>query len=286
MSQLRSPAEIVEAMAHTGTEKATLPIWKLGLMAVLGGMFIGLGTLLALECAAGSPGLAASDPGLVKLLFGAVFPLGFIAVTLTGADLFTSNCAAGMVSAWQRHINAGTLARFWLVSYLGNMVGAVITAWLFGLQTHLITSDTSSAYLIHLAMGKVSHPFWMTFVKAMLANLLVCVAAMQGYSAKDTLGRMLGIWFPVMAFVAMGMEHSIANLFILPAAVMAGADISLTQMVWNNLIPATLGNIVGGALLIGLPYALIYTKARVRPAEEVDAVVNGAASSALPDMAH
>ncbi|MBB5191217.1 formate/nitrite transporter [Silvimonas terrae] len=262
MSLLRSPSEIVDYMAHHGTEKARMPVWRLGLMAVLGGMFIGLGTLLAMEVAGGATGLAATNPGLVKLLFGAVFPLGFIAVTLTGVDLFTSNCAGGFTGWWQGGIGHKLLVRFWVISFVGNAIGAVATAWLFGLETHLLTSDAATQFLVNIAQGKVSHPFWMTFTKGLLANMLVCVASMQGYSAKDTFGRMLGIWFPVMAFVTLGMEHSIANLFIIPAAMMAGADISMSQFIIGNLIPATLGNLVGGALMIGLPYALIYLPAR------------------------
>lgn len=282
MSQIRTPAEIVEYMSHHGAEKATTPTWRLGLMAVLGGMFIGLGTLLAMEVAGGSTGLAASNPGLVKLLFGAVFPLGFIAVTLTGADLFTSNCAGGFVSWWRREIDWRLLSRFWAISFAGNAVGAIAAAWVFGLETHLLTTDAATQYLITIANGKVSHPFWMTFTKGMLANLLVCVASMQGYSAKDTLGRMLGIWFPVMAFVTLGMEHSIANLFIIPAAMMAGADISISQFVFANLIPATLGNLVGGALLIGLPYALIYLPRRKAAVTAAKAEMPNAAC--VPDL--
>ena len=281
MSQSRSPSEVVEYMAHHGAEKTALATWKLALMATLGGMFIGLGTLLAVQVAGGSPALGASNPGLLKFMLGAVFPIGFIAVTLTGADLFTSNCATGFMSAWRREITWPAMGRFWLVSYMFNAVGALLAAWLFGLQTHLLTNDTATQYLINIAMSKTEHPFWMTFTKGMLANLLVCVAAMQGYTAKDTLGRMLAIWFPVMAFVALGMEHSIANLFIIPAAMMAGADIGMGQFIWGNLVPATLGNIAGGALLIGLPYALIYS-----PARKLDVTVAAATDvrAVVPDM--
>jgi formate/nitrite transporter FocA (FNT family) len=97
-------------------------------------------------------------------------------------------------------------------------------------------------------------------MKGVLANMLVCLAAWQGYSAKDTLGRMVGIWAPVMTFVALGMEHSIANLFFIPAAMMAGLHATVGEFVVNNLIPATLGNIVGGAVFIGLPYAWLYSE--------------------------
>ena len=108
----------------------------------------------------------------------------------------------------------------------------------------------------------MSHSWVEVFSKGILANMLVCVAAWQAYSSRSTTGKILGIWFPVMAFVALGTEHSIANLFFIPAAMLSGADITVGQFVTANLIPATLGNWVGGALLIGLPFAWLYTTRR------------------------
>ncbi|WP_200915237.1 formate/nitrite transporter family protein [Jeongeupia sp. HS-3] len=258
-STLRSPAEIVGYIAHAGAEKARLHPGRLLGIAVLGGMFIGIGTILAVIVAGGCTGLAVSNPGLVKFIFGALFPLGFIAVTLTGADLFTSNCALGASAVLRGELGVGEMLRFWGISYFGNFIGAVGAAYFLVYLTHLITpGDPATAYLIGIAQGKTSHPFMMTFMKGVLANVLVCVATMQGYSAKDTFGRVLGIWFPVMAFVTLGMEHSIANMFIIPAAMLGGLDVSWGHFIVSNLIPATLGNIVGGALVIGLPYTLIY----------------------------
>ncbi|WP_148715979.1 formate/nitrite transporter family protein [Chitinolyticbacter meiyuanensis] len=258
-SNLRSPAEIVDYVAHGAVDKAALPLPRLGLMAVLGGIYIALGGLLALVVAGGMTGLASSDPGLVKLVFGAVFPLGFIAVVLTGVDLFTSNCATQTVAAWRREIGGADMARVLGVSYAGNFVGALLAALCFGWLTGiLVPGEPWTAYLLKLAQGKLSHPFWMTFMKGVLANLLVCLAAWQGYSARDTLGRMVAIWLPVMAFVALGLEHSIANMFFIPAAMLAGLDVSWGQFIWANLVPATLGNLVGGAVVFGLAYAVLY----------------------------
>jgi formate/nitrite transporter FocA (FNT family) len=99
-----------------------------------------------------------------------------------------------------------------------------------------------------------------SFMRGVLANLLVCIATWQGYSAKDTLGRMVGIWLPVMGFVALGMEHSIANMFFIPAAMLAGFDVTWSHFFIANLVPVTLGNLVGGAIFVGLPYVWLYTK--------------------------
>ncbi|WP_028449185.1 formate/nitrite transporter family protein [Chitinibacter tainanensis] len=259
MSNMLAPSGIVDYVEHSALDKVALPQARLWVMAIIGGMFISLGGLLALVVAGGSPGLAASNPGLQKFVFGAVFPMGFIAVVLTGVDLFTSNCATQMVPLQRARIDLATVARVWSVSYLGNFVGALLTAWAFAYMTGIFKpGEPATNFLLNVAHHKLENPFITTFFKGMLANILVCVAAWQAYSAKDTLGRMMAIWLPVMAFVALGMEHSIANMFFIPAAMLMGLDASFGDFLLHNLLPATLGNIVGGALVIGLPYAWIY----------------------------
>jgi formate/nitrite transporter len=158
------------------------------------------------------------------------------------------------------------MLRVLVVAYLANVVGAVGLA-LLGWSGGILGPDQPwTPYLLALADGKVSHSWAEVFSKGILANMLVCVAAWQAYSSRSTTGKILGIWFPVMAFVALGTEHSIANLFFVPAAMLSGADITVAQFVTANLIPATLGNWVGGALLIGLPYAWLYSVRRTAPA--------------------
>ena len=259
MTGILAPAAIVDYVEHSALDKALLSFSRLGVMALIGGMFISLGGLLALVVAGGSPELMASNPGLGKFVFGAVFPLGFIAVVLTGVDLFTSNCATQMVPFQRSKLALPDVLRVWSVSYAGNFIGAVFTAWAFAYMTGIFKPDDAAThFLLALAQHKLENPFITTFFKGILANILVCVAAWQAYSARDTLGRMMGIWLPVMAFVALGMEHSIANMFFIPAAMLLGLDVSWGDFLMQNLLPATLGNIVGGALFIGLPYAWIF----------------------------
>jgi formate/nitrite transporter len=260
-SNILSPDHLVNYIDDAAVVKVALRPPRLLVMAFLGGIFISLGALLAVVVAGGATQLLAENPGLDKLLFGAVFPIGFIAVVLTGADLFTSNCATQMVPWYRRKVKLREVLRVWSVSYLGNLIGALFAAWAFAYMTGLLTANQPwTPYIINLAEHKVHQPFQVVFMKGVLANMLVCVAAWQGYSAKDTLGRMVGIWAPVMTFVALGMEHSIANLFFVPAAMLAGANITLLDFAVHNLLPATVGNIVGGALLIGLPYAWLYSE--------------------------
>ncbi len=264
MNGMLAPSAIVDYVEHSALEKSALPCSRLAVMAIIGGMFISLGALLAVYVAGGSPELMQSNPGLGKLLFGAVFPLGFIAVVLTGVDLFTSNCATQMVPLQRNLLAKRAVARVWCLSYLGNFMGALFTAWAFAYMTGIFKpNDSATLYLLSIAHHKLENPFVVTFFKGVLANVLVCVAAWQGYSAKDTLGRMMGIWLPVMAFVALGMEHSIANMFFIPAAMLLGLDASWGDFLLHNLLPATLGNIVGGALFIGLPYAWIFRRQAV-----------------------
>ncbi|WP_211251254.1 formate/nitrite transporter family protein [Deefgea rivuli] len=264
MTGMLAPSAIVDYIEHSAVEKSALPFSRLAVMAMIGGMFISLGGLLAVVVAGGSPELMTSNPGLGKFLFGAVFPLGFIAVVLTGVDLFTSNCATQMVPWQRKQLSSADVGRVWLLSYSGNFIGAVFTAWAFAYMTGIFKpNDPATLYLLSVAHHKLENPFLMTFFKGILANILVCVAAWQAYSAKDTLGKMMGIWLPVMAFVALGMEHSIANMFFIPAAMLLGLDASWGDFLLNNLLPATLGNIVGGALFIGLPYAWIFHQQKI-----------------------
>jgi formate/nitrite transporter len=277
-----TPDGIVDYADHSATAKAGFSLPRFAVMAVMGGMFIALGGLLAVIVAGGSLEIGTTNPGLQKFILGAMFPMGLIAVVLTGVDLFTSNCATCTVSWYRRNISTNDVLRVWTISWLGNFVGALIVAWLFGHVTHLLAEEQPwTPYLLKMATGKLSNPFWVTFTKGILANLLVCTASWLGYSAKDTLGRMFGIWLPVMAFVTMGMEHSIANMFFIPAAMLAGLDVTWGHFITANLIPATLGNIVGGAIFIGLPYAYLFTEKREQAAADA-----AAAGKAQEDAAH
>jgi formate/nitrite transporter len=259
MAEARSPAATVDTIDDAAVSKSALPNTKLFVMSVLGGMFIAVGALLAIVVAGGSTELVANNPGLARLVMGVVFPVGFIAVMLTGAGLFTSDCATQMVPWYRRRVSGSAMLKVLFVAYLANIVGAVGLAFL-GWSSGILGPDQPwTPYLLALADGKVSHSWVEVFSKGILANMLVCVAAWQAYSSRSTTGKILGIWFPVMAFVALGTEHSIANLFFVPAAMLSGADITVAEFVTANLIPATLGNWVGGALLIGLPFAWLYS---------------------------
>ncbi|BDD11897.1 formate transporter (plasmid) [Fulvitalea axinellae] len=246
-----SPSEIGAAFIKSAKQKLKCSSFELFLLAIMGGAFVALGGLLSIVVGGGMPEVAANNPGLQKFIFGSVFPVGLIMVILSGADLFTSDCAIMTVTTLSKESKWAQLCRVWTVSYIGNFVGAILVAFLFAYKSGVITQEPFAQTAIDIAVGKTSNPFIKTFVKGIGANWLVCTAVWMAYSAKDNFGRIIGIWLPVMTFVTFGFEHSIANMFFIPTAVYLGADISWGTFITANLIPATLGNIVGGALFVG-----------------------------------
>lgn len=255
-----TPNEIASIFADSSKSKAQTPFVKFALMAIMGGIFIALGGLLTVMVAGGMPVTAAQNIGLVKFTAGSLFPVGLIMVCIAGADLFTSDCAGMVLSTMQHKTSIKQLIKVWIFAYMFNFIGAQLVAYFMAYKTGVITLAPFSDYLNVLALGKLKSPFATVFLKGIGANALVCLGTWMGYAGKDVLGKALGIWVPVMLFVTLGYEHSIANMFFIPAAIYNGSDISWCQFVFDNLIPATIGNIVGGSVFIGLIYGYIYNK--------------------------
>ncbi|MCC8153955.1 MAG: formate/nitrite transporter family protein [Tannerellaceae bacterium] len=253
-----NPRQIAAEFSSSGCYKSSLPIHKFCIISILGGAFIAFGGLLSVMVAGGMPGIGTENPGLIKFIAGAMFPVGLILVSVTGADLFTSDCTAFTLPVLQKKIGLQKFAMYLTLSFLFNFVGAQLIAWLFTAKTGLIYSDPWQSYLHHYAEMKVNQDFITVFIKGIGANWLVCLGMWMGYAAKEIPGKAIGIWIPVMLFVTLGYEHSIANMFFIPAAIYTGADISWINFLTHNLLPATLGNIVGGAGLVGCIYGYLY----------------------------
>lgn len=254
------PHKIAAPFAGLAVKKAGMSIFHFSIYAFLGGAFIALGGLLSILVAGGMPGVAASNPGIVKFMAGAMFPLGLVLVVVAGAGLFTSDCATLPFAYWQKKISIKQVLKIGVVGYFANFLGALLVAWLLAYQTGTLTSDPWKGYSMQLALHKTHSTFWVVFAKGIGANIMVCLAVWMAAAAKDISGKVLVIWMPVMAFVAMGWEHSIANMFFIPLGMMLGAPISLYGFLYNNLLPATLGNIVGGLVFVALPYFLLWGK--------------------------
>ncbi len=257
---LYSPNEIIDVAGKTAIAKDGYSTSKILVLSFMAGAYIAFGGLLAIIVGGGIPGIAAENPGIAKLLFGAAFPVGLMMVVMAGAELFTGNNAYFMPNVLSGKQSWTAPLRNWGLVYVGNFIGSVFLAYFITHLTDTVSSEPWASTVQNIAVAKTGNPFYKTFLKGIGANWLVCLALWMGMSAQHTSGKIMGIWWPVMAFVAMGFEHSIANMFFIPLAIFEGADISWVTFVVKNLIPATLGNIVGGAFFVGTLYWYAYVK--------------------------
>jgi len=260
MKNYNSPGDITKEFADSGVYKSNLSLSKFSIIAILGGAFIAFGGLLSVMVAGGIPGIGEENPGLVKFIAGALFPIGLIMVSVTGADLFTSDCTAFTIPLLQKRIRITVFIKFLILSYVFNFVGTQIITYWFSSGIGFFDKEPWQSYLHHYAEAKVNQDFWNVFIKGIGANWLVCLGMFMGYASKDIIGKCIGIWIPVMLFVTLGYEHSIANMFFIPAAIYSGANIIWSDFIIHNLIPATIGNLIGGAILVGCVYWYIFLK--------------------------
>ncbi|MFI3282116.1 MAG: formate/nitrite transporter family protein [Rikenellaceae bacterium] len=255
---MRSPKEIVQYVNHNAETKAATPLRKVILLAIIGGVYISIGALLSIMIGYGFPGIASTNPAIIKLFMGATFPIGLIMIVLAGGELFTGCCAYFVPNVMNGRQRALTAIKYCTIVWLANFVGALLFGYFLVHLPHLSHYQPTLDGFLSIAQAKTANPFYVTFLKGIGANMLVCLAMWLGYSSKSVAGRVIGIWFPVMTFVAIGYEHSVANMLFLPVAMFEGFDLSIVDMFTKNLIPATLGNIVGGAIFVGGVYWYLY----------------------------
>jgi formate transporter len=267
------PQEMATKAESAGIRKAALSSLPLVALAVLAGAFIGLGAMFATTTAAATSTL---PYGVARLLIGLVFCLGLILVVVAGAELFTGNNL--IVMAWANHkISTLALLRNWLIVYLGNFVGSLGTAVLvFYSKQYTAGAGSVGEAALKIAVGKVNLGFVQALALAILCNGLVCLAVWLTYSAHSVTDKILAIIFPITAFVAAGFEHSIANMYFVPYALLIKAfdpafavahKIDLSGLTWGsfflkNLLPVTLGNILGGSVLVAAMYWFIYLRGK------------------------
>ena len=259
-----SPKEIVEKVETIGVAKARLPLLSMLMLGILAGAFIGLGALYFV--------IVKSDPFLgfasKQVLGGVVFSLGLILVVVAGAELFTGNNLLAM--AWaDGKISTLELLRNWVVVCIGNYIGAAGLALLVYLSRHPDMNQGAIAQeYLKIAEAKAALPFWTAFFKGMLCNTLVCMAVWMALAGRSVTDKVVAIVFPISAFVAAGFEHSVANMYFFPLAMLlqtfADAGTAAHTITWagflRNLVPVILGNIVGGSVLVGLVYHVIYRR--------------------------
>ena len=244
------PAEIARLIRQSGIAKAEMALTPLVTLSVLAGVFIGFGALFYTQTTAGFDVLS----GPVKLLGGLAFSLGLILVAVGGAELFTGNTMIVMAFV-DRKVTLAQLLRNWSIVLAGNLIGSLATAGLVYGSGLLEGSLAERA--AQIAEGKASLGFLEAFCRGILCNALVCLAVWLSVSARTTMGMILSIIWPITAFVAIGLEHSIANMYLIPIGMLAGAPVDAASAA-GNIFPVLIGNIVGGAGGVALTYRLAY----------------------------
>ena len=271
------PAEIARKAEYSGAQKVRTDAVTLLTLAVLAGAFIALGAMFATTVLAGTAGTM--PYGISRLIAGLVFCLGLILVIVGGAELFTGN--ALMVMAWvARRVRLHEMLRVWGIIYVGNFIGAIGTAALVYLSGQPANgAGAVAAVAIRIAADKAALPFDHALFLGILCNVLVCLAVWLAIGARTLGDKVLAVLFPISAFVAAGFEHSVANMYIVPLGLFlkAGASAALwaqigaspsdyAALTWPaffaSLVPVTIGNIIGGGVLVGGVYWFIYLRRR------------------------
>jgi formate transporter len=267
-----SPSETTERFVEIGHKKASSPVFKLMILGILAGAFIAFaseGSNVAIH--------TITSVGIAKALAGALFATGLMMVVITGAELFTGNTLI-VVSCLEGSSKWRNLLKNWIVVYIGNFVGSMIIVIFIYLSGQFnFSNGLLGGFTIKIAIYKVGLSFTNAFFMGILCNWLVCMAVWMAASAKDITGKLLAIFFPIWLFITSGFEHSVANMYYIPAGILAKSNNTwvkaalsmgvdgdkLTELNWSsfifkNLIPVTIGNIIGGSLFVGTMYWLSY----------------------------
>jgi formate/nitrite transporter len=296
------PADITKASIGTGCTKCMITVDKLLILGFLAGAYIAFGALLSeivagglsngtITLADGSVSKIAMPGGLTKFAAGAVFPVGLMLVVIAGSELFTGNCMFAPIAVLNKEASLKGLAINWTLVYIGNFIGSIFVAFFLAYKCGFFNALPWAGWAATVANTKCGLDFTTAFLRGIGCNWLVCLAVWLGVSADDVIGKIFSCWFPIMAFVTIGFEHSVANMFFIPlgifvandpaiATVLSGAKVSTVNLIGNtgwynflitNLVPVTLGNIVGAVLFVACLYWWVYIRSPLcypaKPAE-------------------
>jgi formate transporter len=253
----KPPDKITEAGTETGVKKATLPAGKLLVGSFLAGSYIAFAGIVAVSVSSGlNPELWGS---LGTFFTGVAFVLGLVLVVIAGSELLTGNMALLPLAALRGRLGPGQIARNFGLVLIGNLIGSLFVAYFLAVETGVLTGEPSIERLGAIADKKaVEESTWQIFLRAIGCNWLVCLAVWMAIAAEDIGGKVLAIFFPIMAFVAIGFDHVVANMFFLPAAIFADAGTLDWADAIHNWIFAFLGNLVGGGVFVGAAYYYLY----------------------------
>jgi formate/nitrite transporter len=269
------PADVVTAMVNAGASKGGLPVKDLLIRGFLSGALLGYATTLAIA------GTAQTGVPLVGAL---IFPVGFVMIVLLGLELATGSFALLPLACREGKLGFGVMSANLAWVLLGNLIGSVFYGWLLYISLttmgHNADSTGIAAKIVAVAqaktLGYAKFGFAGTvtaFVKAILCNWMVCLGVVMGMTSNSTVGKIAGAWMPIFIFFALGFEHSIVNMFLIPTGMMLGAKVTVTDWWLWNQIPVTLGNVVGGYLFTGLALYLTHSpKKAANPVETTSAL--------------
>ena len=273
-NHFNTPAETIELNMKACENKTVLPLGKMILLGIMAGAFIALG-----GAASSTAAHAIENVGLARAMAGVIFPVGLMLIVFLGGELFTGNCLIVM-DVFAKRTTWKRLLYNLVVVYFSNLIGALIIDTLLVFSGNLnYSGGLLGAYKIKVAVGKLGVAPIQAITSGILCNLLVCLAVLMATCAKDIVGKVWAIFFPICAFVIGGFEHCVANMFYIPAGMMAAANpdyATMAQQAYGitadqlagltvigslqNFIPVTIGNILGGMVFTGLPLYLIYKK--------------------------
>lgn len=246
-----STIEVIDVLADKAKAKSRLPLGRMFLLGIMAGAFIALGYLSFIRVSGTVP---AEWGSFATFLGGCLFPIGLVALTFLGGELVTGNMMVMTVGCMRRKINAVDLTKNWLIALAANYIGGLLVAYFFGHVVGLTEGDFALK-TIAAATGKMADSPLVMIVSGVGCNIFVCMAVFIGTMSKDFFGKIFGMWFPVMVFVVCGFQHVVANAFIIPAAMFAGAEFSLIKVL-ENVFFVFIGNALGGALFFAVPVLL------------------------------
>ena len=263
------PLEISRALGDIGKKKAAATIFELLIFGVLAGIYIAFGANVSIAVLSGGT----LDVGLARFLAGSVFSVGLMLALIPGSELFTGNILMTIGFIYRKYSFTKVL-RNWLVVYLGNLIGAIAIVWLVfnsGLLGGVGIQSAMGDVAVNILDAKLSLSFTEALCRGILCNMLVCLAVIMCIASKTIIGKIFGIYFPIMAFVASGYEHSVANMYFLPIGLMMkGQFASDFFIIFRNLIPVTIGNIIGGLLVVLLHPKVDEKIARIFSHKKID----------------
>lgn len=257
---MHSPIQIAQNYIEVGIHKANLSIFKMILLGFFAGMFIGFAGIASTTAAC-----SVSAPSVSKLIGALVFPAGMAMVLVAGSELFTGNNLI-IIAVLERKVSVSKMLKSWFFVFIGNFLGSAFVAVLvvYGHTPQLFDGELANA-IVRAGASRTDLTFSESFIRGILCNILVCIAVWMSFAAKNVSGKLLTSFWPVMIFVLCGFEHSVADMYFGVAALLTKAEygiisesLTVNSFIFRNLIPVTLGNIAGGAGIVGLGYWLVF----------------------------